>query len=168
MELLQNLGIDWKLLIAQLINFVILLAILYKFLYKPVLKILHTRSEKIEQSLKNADEVEQRLKSATEMYDAKIISARQQAQSILESVQKEADLQRISLIQKAQAEAEAILKNGQKRLAADKEKMLRSAEEELVDLIASATENVLGDIITPDIDEQLIEQAMSKARIGRA
>lgn len=168
MELLQNLGIDWRLLIAQLINFTILLAVLYKFLYKPVLKILNARSEKIEQSLRNADEVEKKLKTATEAYDAKIISARAQAQKILEEVQKEADLQRVSLMEKARAEAEAIVKSGQKQLLADKTKILKEAETEIIDLVASATERVLGDLITPDLDKHLIEQAVSKVRVGRA
>ena len=46
--------------------------------------------------------------------------------------------------------------------------MLKEAEAELVDLVASAAESVLGDIITPDIDQRIIDQAISQAKIGRA
>ena len=50
LEALNSLGIDYKLLIAQLVNFVLLFIVLYIFLYKPVLKMLNARSEKINKS----------------------------------------------------------------------------------------------------------------------
>lgn len=168
MELLHSLGIDWRLLIAQLVNFVILLAVLYKFLYRPVLKLLHERSTRIEQSLKNADAVEQKLQQATESYDAKIVEARSKAQEILTQVQKEAEEQRAVLTQKAQAESQKIIDSGRKQLASDKDKIIKEAEEELVGLVAEATEHVLGSIVTPEMDKKLIEDAVRKVRIGRA
>ena len=58
-DLISQLGIDAKLLIAQVINFVVLLVVLYAFAYKPILKMLHKRTEKIEAGSKNAEKVEQ-------------------------------------------------------------------------------------------------------------
>ena len=72
MELLQKLGIDWRLLIAQLVNFSILVIILYKLLYKPVLKVLNDRKEKIEQGLKDAKSLGEELERTKELQKREI------------------------------------------------------------------------------------------------
>lgn len=168
MELLANLGIDWRLLIAQLINFTILLAVLYKFLYKPVLKLLHERSARIEEGLKNAEAVEIKLRAAAEAYEAKLREAHSEAQKILEQTQKEAEKMRAELSVKAQKEAEKIVTGGRTRLSAERDRIMEEAADELADLVEHATEHVLGGVMTPEIDKSLIEQAVKKVRIGRA
>ena len=168
MELLTKLGIDWRLLIAQLVNFTILLAVLYRFLYKPVLKLLHDRSQKIEQGLKNAEAVEVRLKEAAALYETKTREARAEVAKILEATKKEADAMRGELAGSAQKEAEKIVEAGRTRLAVEKAKIMHEAEAELADLVAHATEHVLGQAMTPEIDKKLIEEAVRKVRMGRA
>ena len=56
-EVCQGLGIDWNKLIAQMISFGILLYVLWRFAYKPVLDILEKRRDKVEESLKNAEKI---------------------------------------------------------------------------------------------------------------
>lgn len=168
MELLTNLGIDWRLLIAQLINFTVLLAVLYKFLYKPVLKLLHDRSARIEEGLKNAEAVERKLIEAGSQYEKKVLEARGEAQKIVETARKEAEKVRAELTASAHKEAEKIVASGRAYLSAEKEKIMHEAEHELADLVAQATEHVLGDVVTPEIDKQLIDSAVRKVRIGRA
>lgn len=168
MELLANLGIDWRLLIAQLINFVVLLAVLYKFLYKPVLKLLHERTTRIEEGLKNAQEVERKLNEASAQYDKKVLEARGEAQKIVEAARLDAEKVRAELAADAHKEAEKIMASGRAHLAAEKEKIMHEAEHELSDLVAEATEHVLGDVVTPEIDKALIDSAVRKVRIGRA
>lgn len=168
MELLTNLGIDWRLLIAQLINFVILLAVLYRFLYKPVLKLLHERSVRIEEGLKNADTAEAKLKEASAAYERKVLEARFESQKIVETAKKEGEKVKAEVVAAAQKEADKIVASGRSRLTAEKEKIMREAQEDLADLVTHATEHVLGEVVTPEIDKQLIEQAVKKVRIGRA
>jgi len=60
METLSSLGIDLKILLAQLVNFGILIFLLSKFLYKPVLKMLDQRKKKIAESIKKAEEIEKK------------------------------------------------------------------------------------------------------------
>ena len=168
MELLSNLGIDWRLLIAQLINFAILLAVLYRFLYKPVLKLLNERSEKIAGGLKNAEAVEVKLKEAAALYEAKTREARAEAAKLFDSAKKDVDALRAELLAKAQKESEQIIEAGRVRLAVEKEKMMHEAEHELGDLVEQATQHVLGQVITPEMDKKLIDEAVQKVRIGRA
>lgn len=168
MELLTNLGIDWRLLIAQLINFGVLLAVLYKFLYKPVLKLLHERTTRIEEGLKNAEVVDTKLREATAVYDAKVREARGEAQKILETTKKEGEALKAELTATAQKEATKILEAARARLAVEKEKIMHEAEHELSDLVEQATHHVLGQIMTPEMDRKLIDEAVQKVRIGRA
>lgn len=168
MELLTNLGIDWRLLIAQLINFAVLLAVLYKFLYQPVLKLLHDRTARIEEGLKNAEVVNNKLREAVAVYDAKVREARSAAQKILEATKKEGEALKVELTAVAQKEAAKILESGRARLAVEKEKIMHEAEHELADLVEQATEHVLGQVLTPELDRKLIEEAVQKVRIGRA
>src|SRR3989304_5856480 len=72
MEFLKEFGIQPTLLIAQIVNFLIILFLLKKFFYKPIIKLLDDRKKKIEESLKNAEEIEERLKQ-TEEKSAQII-----------------------------------------------------------------------------------------------
>ena len=72
MEFLKEFGIQPTLLIAQIVNFLIILFILKKFFYKPIIKLLDDRKKKIEESLKNAELIEERLKQ-TEEKSAQII-----------------------------------------------------------------------------------------------
>lgn len=168
MELLSNLGIDWRLLIAQLVNFVILLAVLYRFLYKPVLKLLHERSAKIEDGLKNAEAVEVKLKEAAALYETKTREAKAEAVKLFDTAKKDAEAMRADLTAKAQIEAEKIMESGRQRLAVEKEKMMHEAEHELADLVEQATSHVLGQVMTPEMDKHLIDEAVQKVRIGRA
>ena len=168
MELLTNLGIDYRLIIAQLVNFAILLAVLYRFLYKPVLKLLHDRSTKIESGLKNAEAVEVKLKEAAALFETKTREARAEASKLFDAAKKDVDLLRADLIVKAQKESDQIIEAGRARLAVEKEKMMHEAEHELSDLVEQATSHVLGQVMTPEMDKRLIDEAVQKVRIGRA
>ena len=79
MELLGKLGIDWRLLIAQIINFLLLLVILYRLLYKPVIALLDQRSAKIEKSLQAAQQIEANLKQTESERAQKILAAKKEA-----------------------------------------------------------------------------------------
>ena len=168
MELLTNLGIDYRLIIAQLVNFAILLAVLYRFLYKPVLKLLHDRSTKIESGLKNAEAVEVKLKEAAALFETKTREARAEASKLFDAAKKDVDLLRAELMIKAQNESDQIIEAGRARLAVEKEKMMHEAEHELSDLVEQATSHVLGQVMTPEMDKRLIDEAVQKVRIGRA
>ena len=83
MELLTNVGINGKLLLAQSVNFVILLFVLYKFAYGPVLKLLTERTSKIEKGLKDSEYAQKKLIEITEKEREIFTRARKQAQEIV-------------------------------------------------------------------------------------
>ena len=83
-ELLNKLGIDYKLLIAQIINFLVLLFVLWKFAYGPILAILEKRQKKIEKGLADAEAAEKRLEESEKKQKEVLRKARTEAKEIVE------------------------------------------------------------------------------------
>src|SRR3989338_3520624 len=102
MEIFNQFGVRLDLLAAQIVNFLLLLFILKRFLYKPILKVLQIRQQKIKDSLKNAAEIEKRLNAIAEEREKKLHEAGDAAQKIIDHAAKNAD----QIIKEARESAE--------------------------------------------------------------
>ena len=162
MELLQKLGIDWRLLIAQIINFLILLLILYKFLYKPILHLLENRKEKIEKSLRDALKLEEELTKTKEFKEQELGKAKREAQQIIEQTQKNAETLGQELKEKTKKEVEKLVIEAKSRVAEEKEKMLTEVKKEATFLVVAAAEKVVGKIIDEKTQRKLIEETLEE------
>src|SRR5688572_12301567 len=91
-SVVRDFGIQPVLLAAQVVNFLILLLILKKFLYGPILKVLETRKKRIEESLKNASVIELRLQKTEEEKEKVLEKAALEARKILDEATKSANL----------------------------------------------------------------------------
>ena len=89
-ELIHNLGIDWKVLIAQIVNFAILLFLLKKFAYKPILKILNERRQKIEEAIERSKSVDLRMQEIETLKQQVLDQARKESESILKAAEEAA------------------------------------------------------------------------------
>ncbi|PIR50188.1 F0F1 ATP synthase subunit B, partial [Candidatus Peregrinibacteria bacterium CG10_big_fil_rev_8_21_14_0_10_54_7] len=67
MELLTKLGINWQLLLAQIVNFAIVVGVLSFFLYKPLLNLIDTRRERIRKAMEDAQRIENQAKEMEEL-----------------------------------------------------------------------------------------------------
>ncbi|MBI4239732.1 F0F1 ATP synthase subunit B [Candidatus Uhrbacteria bacterium] len=143
MEILEKLGIDWRILIAQIVNFGVLLFVLHRFLYKPVLAILQKRADTIEKSLGDARALEERLK-ASELAGKELIkNAKREAAGLLEDAHKLAEQKRASALKKAKEEVERFVVDAREKIAIEKEQSLREAREYFADLVLQASKAVL-------------------------
>lgn len=161
-ELLHKLGIDWRLIIAQMVNFFILLGLLYKFVYKPLLKMLEERRERVEKSIDQAKQIEANMARATRERQEEIAKARAESGRIVEEAKLAATAYRNKLIVEAQAEAEKIVKQAQSILATEKSAMLAEAKTELADLVVATTEKVLRGAMTETINRQYVEKTLKE------
>lgn len=116
MEILNNFGFEWILFIAQIVNFLIIFFVLKKFLYKPVLKLLKERREKIEEGLKQADE-------AAKLLDETI----QKEEKILKEAQEKAR----KLLEEAKLQTEDMLKKSEEQTKKKVDEMLKDAREQI-------------------------------------
>ena len=103
-----KLGINWWLLLAQLINFGLVAFLLARLLYRPVLNALHARTQRIQESITNAEQVKQQLGRVQQDYEAELARARQEAAQIIAQATERAQVQAREVVANAQSEAERI------------------------------------------------------------
>ena len=144
MEILNNFGIQPLLLAAQIVNFLIILFLLKKFFYKPIVKALEERKKRIAESLENADLIEENLKKTEEKSAQIIEEARKSAQYLITQANQEAE--RIS--QQALDEAKITIEEAKKEAVAQsqiqKRQMQKELEKETISLVAEVVKKVLG------------------------
>ncbi|MDP1620248.1 MAG: F0F1 ATP synthase subunit B [Candidatus Moranbacteria bacterium] len=160
MELLDNLGIDGRLLLAQLINFVILLAVLYKFAYGPVLKILEERTKKIENGLKDAEESHKKLAEISEKEAAVLVEARKNAQQIIKKSEEAAVKNAEEIIVLAKDQSIKMLEQAKKQIEQEKEKILAEVKTEVAELIMVATGKIIDEKLDSEKDRDLINRSI--------
>ncbi len=163
MNVLGTLGINGKLFVAQLVNFGVVLFVMWRWVYTPLLKIMDERAKKIEQGLKDADAASAvRLAAEKEKMDL-IVEARLSAKGIAEQADLAAEKEREETLKKTRQDVEQIVSRGKEQLRVEKEKMLADAKAEVADLIVAATEKVLAEKIDAKKDERLINAAIADA-----
>ena len=158
--LIGTFHIDWKLIVAQAINFALVIFVLYRFALKPLKKLMDERGAKIEGGLQNAKKQEELLAAQEAEYKATLEKARTEAAQIMKDVKTDAEKKRAEMLETAKIEAASIFAAGKKQLEGEKEKMLTDAKKELVSLVVDATEKVLGKSVNEKVEAKLVEESI--------
>ncbi len=164
-ELLHKLGIDWKLLLAQIVNFLILFFVLKKFLYKPILGFLDKRRALIEKSLKDAERLEGEMARVKEMRGEIIKKANQRAEEIFKEARDLADAKKAEILRAASSEAERLIAETKKTLGKEKERLIDEAREDLAELVLLAVEKVVRERLDNEKDKALIRETISRMNL---
>ena len=166
MELLDKLGINWKLLIAQLINFVILFAILSKFVFAPMSKFLRERADKIAKSLQDAKEIEERMRKTVEERERIVVSARSEAERIIGDATKAGTALHAEAEAKIKATTESMITSAKTEIAELRRAELTAARAEIADLVVAAAERVLGEEVSPKWEKKKVEELVATVSKG--
>ena len=161
--LLGTLGINYKLFLAQLLNFGLVVFVIWKWVYTPLLKILDERTAKIAQGLKDAKESAALRASSSEEKDAIVAEARANARQIVEESEVIAQKVADERVQKTKEEVERIVTQGKDQLQSEREKMVRDVKAEIADILVMATEKIAGEKLDVQKDASLIERALKDA-----
>lgn len=140
---ISTFHIDWKIIIAQVINFAVVLFVLQLLALKPLKKLMRERSEKIESGLNDAKTNAELLINTKKEYDAVLSNARTEAHIIFQESKKEAEAKKIEMIEKTKDEVNNMILNGKKMLESEKIKIIEEAKQEIVSLVVKATEKLL-------------------------
>lgn len=162
-ELIHNLGIDWKLLIAQIVNFAILFFLLKKFLFRPILGLLEKRREKIEKSLKDVERIEKELATIREKREEILKTANQKAEEILREAKEIVESQKINILADTKKQTEKMLEEARASIEKEKDRLVDEAREDLAELVLLATEKVLREKLDEEKDGELVREVLSKA-----
>ncbi len=156
-ELIKTFHIETGLVIAQLVNFAIVLFVLYKFAYKPVLRTLNDRTKKIEKGVEDAKTAKKKLEEVTEKEKAILIEAKKEAQEIIKRSEEEAKKNAEAIAQEAKSQTEKILEDAKKMIEHEKTKMMGEVKSEIAELVVLTTEKLISEKIDIEKDKKLIE-----------
>lgn len=158
MELLLNLGIQGKLLIAQIINFIILLWVLKKFVYIPLLKVMEERRRKIKKGIADAEKSSQKLEEMRAEEERIIKKAQQEAQAIIAKAEKQAQKNSEEIIQQTKLKAKEVIEEAKKEIKNEKNKALEEAKDQIAELAFLMAEKVIDKKMNQNNDHDIIKK----------
>lgn len=142
-QLLDAFGINWSLLLAQAVNFAIVLVALWYFLYKPVLAVLEKRRALVAKGVEDAARSGEMLAGADEEVQMRIRAADGEADKIVAAARESAGAEKARLLKEAETRALALTKDAEARASSSAAQTLRESEREIARLAILAAEKVM-------------------------
>jgi F-type H+-transporting ATPase subunit b len=154
----RTFGVDWSHLIAQIISFCIVCALLYRFAYRRILKMLEERRRQIAQGLADTEKIKAELARTEAQRQEVMMQANAQATRLIEEAHVAAARVQNQETQKAMAAAEQIIVKSREAAAQDYARMLAELKREVGRLVVQTTAAVTGKILTPEDQRRLAEE----------
>ena len=154
----EQFGVDWPHFLAQLITFLIVLWVLKRYAYKPLLDMLEERKRRIAESMAQAEQIKQELARAQETREAMLAEAGKQAQALIDEARAAAARQGDQRLQQAIAQAEQLIAKAREATELDRERMLGELKREVGRLVIETTAKVTGKVLTPQDQQRLAEE----------
>lgn len=162
MEALHNLGIDGKLLLAQVVNFLILLFILRKFAYRPMLEFLEKRTARIEQGIRDAEAAGVKLVEIGEAERRTLASARAEARDIIAAAEDGARKRDLERAAETEAKVQGLLEEARVKMEEERRKVLSEAKDEIASLVVLTAEKVMREKLDAGKDGELVKRFLNK------
>jgi len=162
MNPLAKLGFSGPIFIAQLVNFGLLLILLRLFAYKPIMKMLENRANKIKESLEAGERAKQEAVSAEKEIAKKIDEASAQGQQIVGLAVKTAEEVKRRAAQEAKTEADAIVAKAQVEIVREKQESLTELRKEVADLAVMVAGKAIATSLDKETQRKLIDNALKE------
>jgi F-type H+-transporting ATPase subunit b len=167
-EFITHFGIDWRLFLAQVVNFFILLFLLKKFAYKPILAMLAKRRHEIEKGIELKKEAEETLRSADELRDRTLQQARADSLAMVNDAEQAAKKRREEIVGEAAKKSEAIVQDAKRIISQEKAMMSDEVYAVAHELIRKGMVKVIGKMPHEERDSQLIRDALAELKTIRS
>ena len=160
-ELVRHFGIDWKLLLAQAVNFGILLFILWKFAYRPILGVLKERREGIERGLALTREAEKRMAAIAVLQEERMEETRREALAIVSKAEETAVAHRDQILAAAEKKGEHLIREAKRVIVEEKTKLREELRRETRELVRDGIAVALMKMPPAPRDRELIDAAVA-------
>ncbi len=163
-KILTDFGVQPVYLAAQVVNFVILLVILKKFLYKPVLKVIEDRKKAIADGLDNSRKIEDQLQTTEQESAEKLAEASKQAKLILAHASNTANKIIADAHQKAQIDIDLMIEQGRKSISDERDLMKKQLQGELAGLVVTGIARVSGKVLEQSDHSKIVDHAIENLK----
>src|SRR5437868_10748275 len=155
---------DPGLFIWTILTFLVLLGLLAKFAWKPLLEALDTRQNAIRKSLDDAQQARQELERLNAESAQMIARSRQEADAIITQSRADGDRLREEIRQKARAEADLIVKNAERQIQLETSRALQQIRHEAADLSVAIASKLIQRNLSKEDNQRLIDEALSQLK----
>lgn len=162
-DILLSLNFDFGKFMWAVANFLILLFLLKKFAYKPVLNILDERKNAIEAAINNAETARTEAEKLRKEYETRLAEAKQEAQDIIAKAAKLGEETKAEIVANAQNEATKAIQRAQEEITREKEQAIAALRDEVAVLAVMAAGKVLGKSITVEDHAKLVKEFVAEA-----
>ena len=162
-SLLSSFGIEWKLLLAQLVNFGILVFVLWKLVYKPILKVLDDRQKAAKDAVEKESSIAAKLLETKELQAKALAEARIHGEKMIKDAEISAANLKKKLSEEASVSAQKIVSDAEARMRSEQEKFQAELKKEVVGIVASAIESTVGKYLDHGAKQKLAEEASHEA-----
>lgn len=164
MSFLTDFGVQPILLLAQIVNFLILLFILKKFLYKPILKVLEERKQKIADSLSNAEEIEKRLQKIGDEREDALRKAAKETEDLIAEATQGADKIIKEAHEKAGKDIEKMIAKSEESMRLEREALHQEIRTELAALVVEGLQKVTGKVISKADQKKMVKDSLKELK----
>jgi F-type H+-transporting ATPase subunit b len=154
--------------VVELVTFLIMLAILARYVYPEVVKVAEARQRAIAEQLEEAEQARAAAEARLNEAEAKLTDARKTAQGVIDAATKSGEQLRQELKQKAEDESKRTVEAARKEIEAERERAIQSVRSEVANLVVAATEKVIGETLDDDKHRQLIDRAIREVASGNS
>lgn len=159
---LVSFGVDWPKFFTTLVNFCVVLFLLHRFAYKPLLQVLDERRRRIEDSLKDSERIKEELAQAETRRQQILDQAEAKAEKMIEEARQGAQRVTEKKIHEASVQAEEIVRKAHAAAVLDRDKQFAELKKQIGYLVVDTTSRVVGKVITPE-DEKRLQEETAKA-----
>ena len=157
---MEKLGFHIPSLIVYIVNFLLLLAILYFFAYKRILGMMDRRSERIRESLEAADRAREEAAQTREEMQGRIAESRRESQALLEQARQAAERYREEERQRAEEEGRAFLERARQDIQLERDRAIDEVRRHFGELAIMAAERVVRRSLDRDAHKELVEEVL--------
>ena len=160
---MEGIGINLPLLIAFVINFIILFALLSVFLYRPVLKMLENRQAKIRESMEQAEKIRQETARSEEEIKAHLEKARKEGQGVIAQATQIGERLKEEAKQGARQEAESLIAKARSEIQRERDKSIEELRAEFADIAILAAEKVIKETLDKKKHRKIIDEVLKES-----
>jgi F-type H+-transporting ATPase subunit b len=166
-QLAEQLGIQPELVVVNIIGFLILVALLKKYLYRPIMEIIESRQKEVADTYSAAERERDAMEELRRDYEKRLSGIEAEAREKIQAAIKEAQAARDEIIADARERAEALLRRGEEELAREREKAIVELREEVANLIISASSKLIEKEMNDDAHRRLVDEFISNLESGK-
>ena len=162
---MEGLGISLPTLIAQIVNFAILLGLMYLVAYKPIIRMFDERSRKVKESMEQTDYIKQQAAQAEEEVKKQLEAASKEGQGVIARALRTGEEVGQKAQQEARQEAESLIIRARMEIQRERDEAIDELRKEVADLTILAAGKVIELSLDKKAHRQLIDKVLEEAHI---